>query len=385
MDEKRYSIAQVINSFSKGGAELLSYAIAKGISNNISSHVISISSCKFGIKSGIIDDLNSRGVKTYSLNKKPHGELFKAIISLRRYIKENHLKIIHTHCESPDVIGRIATLGLNVKLISTLHTHYPYPGRRLRGWCVERCLNFKTSKLVECSPHMEKAWRYLGYIPEKVVSNPNGIDPSRFRLDPIRAKEQWSENLNLPKDALFMVSVGRVVKSKGHDVLVQSFHCIHAKYPKLYLIIAGAQDTEPEFYHYVSNLVEEKGLKGKVLLIGEINDVPSLMAAADLIVIPSRWEGLSLAFLETLAVGKPFISTRIVPHIDVLPPDLQKNLVAPDSVDELSKKIEESLQRTQVQVERGNLTRKLVEEQFNESQMIGNYVKIYEEVLNQSA
>jgi glycosyltransferase involved in cell wall biosynthesis len=165
-------------------------------------------------------------------------------------------------------------------------------------------------------------------------------------------------------------------------VLIKSFCRIQEKNPAAYLVIAGGHNTEPEFYRYVKSLVKENGLVERILFIGESNQVHSLMAAADLIVLPSRWEGLSLAFLEALAAGKPLISTRITPHLDVLPEELQTNLVPPDDVEALSKILDKVLHNVQSQALQGELGRKLVEEHYSERRMLNNYHSIYEQVLN---
>lgn len=375
------AVAQVINSFSNGGAELLACRIAEALASRYQSHVVALSSSDATVERSIVERLNAQGVVTHNINRHPSRDFVKGVLRCREYIKDNCLEIVHTHCESPDAIGRLASIGLRTKVISTLHNHFPYPGRRALGWLVERCLRFKTELLIECSPGMEGVRRYLGRGPDEVLCNYNGIDPERFKLDPVAARRRWNGRLGLPDTARLIVSVGRIAKQKGHDVLVQSFAHIYDQHPHVYLAIAGGGRTEPDFYRHVRSLANR--LLGKrALFLGETGEAPSLMAAAAVIVMPSRWEGLSLAFLEALATGRPFIATKIVPHTSILTGDLQADLVAPEDIDALAERLNAALLYPDRFIQRSALRRKLVEEEYNESRMLENYAAVYQELMH---
>jgi teichuronic acid biosynthesis glycosyltransferase TuaC len=177
-------------------------------------------------------------------------------------------------------------------------------------------------------------------IPEgkiRVISN--GVDTERFRLV---ERDQARSKLGYPTDARLIVSVGSLHEHKGHARLVSSVAELSARWPDLRLCIIG----EGPLRESLEKLVSEKGLSGKVQLLGSLNNEQLSMwfNAADLSCLPSSREGLPNVVLESLACGTPVVATRVggVPEAIVSP---EQGIVVETDMQALTQGIEAALQK----------------------------------------
>jgi glycosyltransferase involved in cell wall biosynthesis len=126
----------------------------------------------------------------------------------------------------------------------------------------------------------------------------NGVDLTRFRSAGPATQAVARRHLGLPESGPLAVCVGRLTRQKGQDVLLSAWARVHAQCPRARLALVGGGDLP---------LLAAPN----VLLAGPVEDVRAWLAAADVVVLPSRWEGLSLAVLEALAVGRSVVVSDI--------------------------------------------------------------------------
>jgi len=108
-----------------------------------------------------------------------------------------------------------------------------------------------------------------------------------------------------------VLAVGRLVEAKGFDLLVDAWRGIDAT-----LLIAG----EGPLHDALAGRIAQAGLARRIHLLGHRDDVPALMTAADLVVMPSRHEGLPYVLLEALHLNRPVVAARVAGAADLLPP-----------------------------------------------------------------
>lgn len=126
------------------------------------------------------------------------------------------------------------------------------------------------------------------------------------------------ENIMPVKDAnpvFTLLAVGRLDKIKGFDILIKEVSTLDFPF---YLNIVGEGDER----QHLENLIEKFGLSDKITLLGYKEDIPSLIAATDLVVISSHSEGFGRVLVETLFYGKLILSTKVGLSIEILPDDL---------------------------------------------------------------
>lgn len=147
----------------------------------------------------------------------------------------------------------------------------------------------------------------VSFDPSRVSVVYNGIDQPR--VGPTDLKKTF----HLPDDRPLLCSVGRLVKAKGFDLLLDAIDGLSVN-----MLIVG---EGPERRH-LERRIERLAPDTQVRLLGHRNDAASLMAAADAVIISSRREGFSYVFNEALLVGARVLSTDVPVANEVLPPDL---------------------------------------------------------------
>lgn len=127
-----------------------------------------------------------------------------------------------------------------------------------------------------------------------LVVVPNGVDPERFRPDGPLADRPA---------APLVVCVGRLARAKGQDLAVRALTHL----PGTVLRLVGDGPDRPA----IEELARDLGVRDRVELVGAVSDPAPQMRAADVVVVPSRWEGLSLVQLEAMACGAAVVATRV--------------------------------------------------------------------------
>jgi glycosyltransferase involved in cell wall biosynthesis len=140
---------------------------------------------------------------------------------------------------------------------------------------------------------------------------PNAVD----FIPALPAAEREQLRIEISGDAKrpIILSVGRLTIAKGFHDLIDAFALVHAQYTSAVLVIAGGGSLQEEFQAHIQRL----GLKDHIFLLGRRNDVPRLLAAADVYVNSSHWEGTPVSVLEAMAAGLPVVATAVgeSPHL----------------------------------------------------------------------
>ena len=140
----------------------------------------------------------------------------------------------------------------------------------------------------------------------------NGVAPRASTRDAAASRFAWALG-----DGPVLLMAGRLAEQKGHRLMLDALPPILAERPDTTLLIAG----EGPLLWAVAAQVARRGLAGSVRLLGQRSDLPDLMAAADLLVLPSRFEGLPLVALEALAAGLPVVASDAPGNAEVLEHD----------------------------------------------------------------
>ena len=133
----------------------------------------------------------------------------------------------------------------------------------------------------------------------------NGRDPARFRPDPA-ARSRIRAELGCAPDAVAIVIVSRLVRHKGYPELLEAMRTV----PGAELWVVG--DRLPSDHGAsMEPLFAAAGLGGRLRRLGYRTDVPAILAAADIFVLPSQFEGLPMSVIEAMLTGLPVVATAI--------------------------------------------------------------------------
>jgi glycosyltransferase involved in cell wall biosynthesis len=140
---------------------------------------------------------------------------------------------------------------------------------------------------------------------------PNGV-PTPVQLSP-QARQQLRREFTGYEDRMIIISVGRLVRAKGYDDLIEAFAILHRQDPRPVLVIAGGG----RLFDTIKKKLAEKNLEDSIYCLGERNDIPQLLAASDIYAISSHREGLPVALLEAMMTGLPIVATSVgdIPHV----------------------------------------------------------------------
>jgi sugar transferase (PEP-CTERM/EpsH1 system associated) len=210
----------------------------------------------------------------------------------------------------------------------------------------------------------------VGIPAGKVVVICNGVDTSRFAPGDRRAARAV---LGLPADADVIGTVGRLDPIKDQAGLVRAFAGIAREYPRARLVIAGDGPCRDDLERLVSNLA----LGDRVHLLGERRDVPLVLAAFDLFVLPSIAEGISNTLLEAMATGLPVIATRVGGNPELVEEGVNGFLVPRRDPGALQAALARYLDDPHLAVVHGKASRQSAVEEFGLERMRAAYGRLY--------
>lgn len=223
--------------------------------------------------------------------------------ALRALLDELDPDLVHLHSSKAGLAGRLALRGRRPTVFQPHAWSFAAAtgGQAVlaRGW--ERLAARWTDLQLCCSSEEQEQGRQVGVQGRSEVV-PNGVDLSRFPAVTGDERAAARAALALPDDVLVAVCVGRLGPQKGQDTALAAWPAVRAALPGARLLLVGEGPARDELERAAGEGVE---------LLGHRDDVASLMAAADLALLPSRWEGLALALLEAMARGLPVVATDV--------------------------------------------------------------------------
>ena len=227
----------------------------------------------------------------------------------------------------------------------------------------------KASRIIAVSTTVEEELMAAAVNPVKLSRIPNGVDVVRFR--PGADKGRLRETLQLP-DKKTIVYTGRLSIEKGVDFLVRSFLKVERN-GEYQLIIIGEGPEKEHIVHLLDNVHRGK----PVLLLNSIDDVAGYLHAADLFILPSRFEGLSNSLLEAMACALPVISARVGGSTDIIEHGSNGLLVDVDNVEQMLDAIAYVFDDPRLAARLGKSARKTIEAHHDLSTIADRYVMLY--------
>lgn len=241
------------------------------------------------------------------------GGMLRGLGASRRLLARGGYDVVVTHSSVAGAVVRAAGLGLGRRpaLVHVVHGWASgarvSPARRAAYRLVERALAPGTDAVIACSSRVAADGVDQGLaLPERISVSRYAIDLPRFdsRLEPDSAAARAA--LGLPAGRPLALFVGRLHPQKGLPFLLQAWHRVVAARPDAQLALCGDGPDRAEVEGLAAALPA-----GSVALLGWRPDAVRLLRAADLLVLPSLWEGLPLTVLEAMAAGLPVVATAV--------------------------------------------------------------------------
>lgn len=303
-----------------------------------------------------------------------------ALWRILRLLRRERIMLLHTHTSKAGFLGRLAArLARTPLVVYTPHGHifYGYYGRALTALFIllERLAAPLTDRIVvlteqEREEHLERG---IGRR-EQFVVIPSGVDLPALRAQaPPRGEAR--RRLGVSADCLLLVGVGRMVPIKGFDVLVRALPAIVKEQPAARLCLVGDGPDGPALEAEAHAL----GVGDRVVLAGAHEHVAPFLAAADLLVAPSRNEGLGKSLVEAMALGLPVVATRVGGIPAVVADGETGSLVPPDDPAALARAVGALLKDAELRRRAGEAGRRRAE-QFSLAAMESRLLGLYREL-----
>jgi len=209
------------------------------------------------------------------------------------------------------------------------------------------------------------------YTSHKLTVIRNMIETDRFANveNPIDFRHKWG----VDDSTVLIIVVGYLEEIKGHDYLLQALPNIVRHHPNILVALVGDGELRKQFEHQV----RENNMGHKVLFAGWQEDVPSILATSDILVLPSLSEGLPFVVPEAMAAGLPVVATRVGGIPEAVIEGRTGFLVKPASVFELEQALVRLLDDPNLMRDMGARGKQRAFQEFNVERMVGDTCKLY--------
>ena len=321
----------------------------------------------------LADKLEAAGITVHCFGARRVAALPTLFSRLRRRMKQDAPHIVQTFLFHANVLGALAARRAGVKRVvtgirvaeksATWHRVLARWGDRWvdRHVCVSQSVrDFSSAR---------------GCLPiDKLVVIPNGVDVARFA----RAKPASSASLGRTGNRRLIACLGRLDPQKGVAWLLEAMPRVFVEVPGLELVLVGDGPLRGR----LETLAAQLGIADRVLFAGYRDDVPEILAASELVVLASRWEGMPNAVLEAMASGRPVVATDVGGLSEMVEDGISGFLAPAGDPPALARAIIRLADDRMLRERMGETARCWALERFSEQQMHSKYCQLYEDMLS---
>jgi len=326
-------------------------------------------------------------VKEIHIDRKinPWSDL-NSIITIYRYLRAVRPDAVHTHTSKAGVVGRLAARLAGVPcIIHTVHGFPFHPGmpamKRLFFEQIEKWMAGITDLILSQSEEDIAAARRLGIRPRggDLIHIGNGIDLSEFDPDryTLRRKRELKKSLNIDENEPVVSLIGRINREKGYHDLVEALQRVEDIAWQA-LFVGPDEGFLPDLEH----LIDRRGLRDRIEILGKRSDIADLLAVTDIFVLPSYREGLPRSLIEAQAMALPCVATNIRGCREVVEEGVTGLLIPPGDVDALAGSLRKLLLDPELRFQMGREGRQRMQRYFDEAEVVRRVMEVYGEVLS---
>ncbi len=316
----KLNVMQIILDLKRAGAQEVVRTLAEYLQTND----CTVTVCTFQ-DGPVRSDIEKLGVKVEMLRRPRYSVVFLPLFlvemrrirrEMARLIETYHVDVAQTH-----ILEVLNFLVLSLRghadlrlVLWTIHNveflptqkHWLLKSKRWVYRLLYRLLAARVDGYIAVSDEVRQSLlRQLGPIQDKIFTICNAVNLRTFER--VGDRVALCAQLGLVPESHLIAVVGRLTEQKGHCYLIEAAQSVVETYPETHFLFIG----DGELRHDLQQQVQQAALSRHIHFLGIRNDVPDLLAAADLFVLPSLWEGLSMALLEAMAAGKPIVATSV--------------------------------------------------------------------------
>ncbi|BDG06321.1 glycosyltransferase [Anaeromyxobacter oryzae] len=371
---RRLRVLQIIPNLGVGGAQRMLAHLATHLDRTACE--VSVLSLYDPSGTAIARELTARGIAVEHLGKRP-GLDPRVWPRLSRALRRIQPDVLHTHLP---VLHYTLPWGLGPfrgRFVHTVHTVAEQDAAWMPGRAAH-ALAFRAgvAPVAICEFVASTIARVYGVRPRAVI--PNGI-PVRTFATPTVSRERWRAANRVPADAIAFACVARLAPPKNTEGLLEAFAALDAR--DAVLLLAGDGPLEAE----LRARARRSGVEDRVHFLGARADVPDLLAASDVFVLPSSWEGHPLSVMEAMAAGAAVVATAVGGVPELVRHGETGLLVPPADGPALASALRQLYADSAQRARLGRAARQVAAERFDASLMAARYADLYRELMTARA
>jgi len=301
----------------------------------------------------------------------------RALWRVFRAIRQFKPDLVSAHSTKAGFAARFSCAVLRVPVIFTAHGWAFTEGKsslaRYFLALAERLSAKVTKKIICVSEHDKKlALRFRVAPEQKLTVIHNGMEPSLYlNADGSKVRSE----LGLRGDQILTTMVARFVPQKDHATLLQAISSLSEGKYKFALVGGGEREN------LYRERVERQRLTNNVIFLSERRDVPQILAASDIFVLSSNWEGLPRSIIEAMMAGLPVVATRVGGVPELVADGVTGFLVPPRDPDALAEALQKLIADPELRRRMGQAGREKALKEFTLGRMLRETERVYREVL----
>jgi glycosyltransferase involved in cell wall biosynthesis len=358
------NVLQLIPTLDRSGAEKQMVLLAKGLPRD-RFRVEVATLTRLGPLEG---ELRRAGIPVTAIGKRLKFDPF-ALARLTRFLKSRKFDVVQTWIFAANTYGRVGArlAGVPVVVVAEMAAdlwkgrYEQFVDRRLAPWC---------DRLVGNSNAVVDFYRKLGLTDDRLAMIYSGTDDEPPACDPRVLRSEFG----FAPEAPLVLFVGRLAEQKRVHDLLKALDLLQHVQQDLRSLIVG----EGPLRDYLEDTAHAFDLDGRLRFLGHRDDVPRLMAAADVVVLPSAYEGLPNVVLEAMRFGKPVVATAAPGTTEVVVDGETGVLVPVGNVMLLARAIRDVVRDPVEAARMGEAGRARAESLFRVDTMVEKFAELYE-------
>ncbi|MDA1052819.1 MAG: glycosyltransferase [Planctomycetota bacterium] len=362
-------IAFVITELEFGGAERCLTNLAIGIDRTrFAPMVCSLAPRPAEGKDSLVRQLEAASVPVHFLNLRSSMSFFSGLAKLKRLLRQHETEVVQTFLFHANVIGALAAKSAGVsRIVSGVRVADPARWRMV----LERFALRRTDHIVCVSQSVAEQVASKGGFPRsKLRVIPNGIDLTSTPIGTAVDRTQ----LGIAPERRILLCVGRLHRQKGFDWLLRLAPELLSRLPKHDLVIAGDGPERKSLRELATRL----GIQNRVHFVGWRPDVPQWMQEAEILLLPSRWEGMPNVLIEAMGRGLPVVASSVEGVKEVLGPLAEEQAVPVGDTSAFVAAVCRVANDSHHRQILGNENRERIQAEFSLNEMIPRYEELYD-------
>jgi glycosyltransferase involved in cell wall biosynthesis len=338
-------------------------------------------------------EIEKAGIKVEILTTRRHrfrnfpmflSDLFATRRVLSKLIRKHKIEIVQTHSILPVTLlffTIVRSTGLQ-GLLCTFHNARFLSSRsrpvRFAFDFLYRLMGLRINKFIAVSDEVRSEMiKRIGLNPEKIITIYNGVDVQKYEssIDPVIFRNQY----RFDKDALLIATVATLKTQKGHQYLIEAAKLVVTKFPYVHFLFIGDGPLRSSLKSRANSL----NLSSNIHFMGNCTGIADLLKSSDFFVLPSLWEGLSMALLEAMAAAKPIVATAVSGSKIAMIPNKTGLVVNPGNYVELADAIVELISNPSKSESMGLFAQKRVIDKFSAEKQAEEHMILYHDILTQ--